>query len=139
MLQVISFGGKIAYYGLGKLEKMGSILVSDHLRLVTGHFKLCVPPVCRMARHYISYVNRFSFSLTSYSTSRPQTLWHTLLHFPWFDQDSTLFHKYCHFSSSLLLIISVMWIFLINLTHQMERFQNLLIFFCTYPSRKEPI
>lgn len=72
--QVISIGGKIAYYGLRKLEKMGSILLPDHLRLVVGHLKLCVPPVCRMARHYTSYVNRFSFSLPSYSTSRPQTL-----------------------------------------------------------------
>lgn len=36
---VISFRGKIAYYGLGKLAKMGSV---PHLRRVVGHFILCV-------------------------------------------------------------------------------------------------
>lgn len=76
--QIISFGGKIAYYGLGKLEKMGSILLPDHMRLVVGHFKLCVPPMRRMARHYTSYVNHFLLSPPSCSASRPQTLWHAL-------------------------------------------------------------
>lgn len=106
------------------------ILNSAYLQCVEWQDILC--------EHYTSYVNHFSFSLPSYSTSRPQTLWHTLLRFSWFVQDSTLFHKYCHFSSSLCLIVYVKWIFFINLAHQMERFQNLLIFFVLIHQEKSP-
>lgn len=80
--RVISFGGKIAYYGLGKLEEMGSVLVPDHLRLVGGDI-LNSAHLQRvewqdiLCEHYTFYVNHFSFSLPSYTTSRPHTLWHT--------------------------------------------------------------
>lgn len=45
-MAVISFRGKIAYYWLGKLAKMGSVPAPCHLRRVVGHFIHCVYLQC---------------------------------------------------------------------------------------------
>lgn len=97
-VQVISFGGKIAYYGLGKLEKMGSILVPAHLRLVVGCFRLCVPPVCRMARHFVWTLHLLCkpfliFSALLFYISS----WDCMAHTTTLLVVCPRLHKYCHF------------------------------------------
>lgn len=115
MSQVISFGEKIAHYGLGKLEKMSSILLPNHLRLVMGPYTLCKPFLIFSA--LLFYIS--SSDLMAYTTTLPVV-------------------SPRHIFSSLLLTVSVKWIFLINLTHQMERFQNQLIFFVLIHQEKSP-